>query len=83
MRHIHGMCVLKGSDSPLPFCIRVMYTHIMSPNDFISSRIGLDFAIKIAIISLLDVLRIETGAELQGYGRWIYGERKREEMFNY
>jgi hypothetical protein len=33
-------------------------THVMSPYDFVSSRIGLNLAIEIAVISLLDVFRI-------------------------
>jgi hypothetical protein len=39
--------------------IRLMHnTYVMLPNDFISSRIGLNFAIKIAVISLFDVFWI-------------------------
>lgn len=46
-------------------------TYVMSPHHLVSRWICLDDAFKVAVVALLDVIRIQAWPQLQRHGRWI------------
>ncbi len=44
-------------------CLNSHKTHVVSPRDVVGGRVGLDVALEVDVVALLDALRVQAGAE--------------------
>ncbi len=51
--------------SPIPSNV---HTHVVSPGDVIDGRVRLDVTLEVDVIALLDVFRVQAGAEREDHG---------------
>ena len=50
----------------------IKFTYIVSPGDLVGSGIGLDGALEVDVVALLDVGSVQAGPQGQGGARYIY-----------
>lgn len=51
--------------------------YIVSPNNLVGGGIRFDYAFKVAVVPLFDVVRIQARAQLKRDRRWICGKREK------